>query len=208
MSTHAPRPPQGGRPKPSPATPTEPSPRPLSRATTQQVARAVKRSIARSGMPDLDDLEQTTWVRLLERLEGGHDITSPEAFAKGIASNVIREQKRALVRMRRTGGADLCDVDALCPDDAPLVAEVCAERNKLVALLDAAKQHMSASDRWLIEARFLDDASYAEILPRFWQRFGRPIRTTAGLRTAVFHARAQLVAAIACNEREADKRCR
>lgn len=166
----------------------------------------MKRSIAHSGMPDLDDLEQITWLRLLERLDTSAEVASLEGFAKGIAMNVIREQKRALVRMRLQGAADAFDVDALSPDVNPLAAETSAEHNELMALLDRAKARMRPCDRWLIDARFLDDASYADILPRFGQRFDRPLHTTAGLRTAVFNARAQLIAALACDEDEVVKR--
>lgn len=169
---------------------------PMPEAMAREVARAVKGSIARCGMPDLDDLEQMTWVRLLERLDTAPEIVSMKGFAKGVAMNVIREQKRALMRMRQLDGNDLFDVDELCPDNDPLVAESLAEHHELAAQLDRAKLQLSPSDRWLIDARFLEEASYADMLPRFWQRFGRPIRTTEGLRTAVFHARAQLVEAL------------
>jgi len=168
--------------------------------TAREVARAVKRSIARCGMPELDELEQMTWVRLLERLDSAPDITSMKAFAKGIARNVIREQKRSLTRMRRLDGNDLFDVDELSPEANPLAAESSSEHNELLAQFEHAKQCLSPSDRWLIDARFRDDTSYADMLPRFSRRFGRPIRTTEGLRTAVFHARAQLIEAFEADD--------
>ena len=177
---------------------------PVTSAAAPGIATAVKRCVARSGMPehDLDDLEQTTWVRLLERLPATSEITSIKGFASGIAKNVIREHKRTLSRLRHLDGNDLIDVEHITSDDHPLAAELFTETQELAAQVDRAKDHLSPSDRWLIDARFIDESSYAEMLPRFWRIFGRPIRTEQGLRSAVFNARSLLLLALEVEERE------
>lgn len=154
---------------------------------------------------DLDDLEQSTWVRLLERLRSAPEITSLQGFASGVARNVIREHKRTLSRTRTLDGNELIAVEDLSADAHPLAAEAVAEHRELAARVERAKSQLSPSDRWLIDARFRDEASYAEMLPRFRRIFGRPIRTEQGLRTAVFNARSLLLLALEIEEREAPR---
>jgi len=170
-------------------------PAPIGRALAPEIARVVKRKVARSGMPvdDFEDLEQTTWVRLLERLCAAPEVLSLGAFACGVAQNVIRENKRTLTRSRHLDGNDIIDVDEFSPDVNPLFAESMVEHHELAERVESALLQLSPCDRWLIDVRFFKEASYAEMLPRFWRRFGRRILTEEGLRTAVFHARSALM---------------
>jgi len=152
---------------------------------------------------DLDDLEQSTWVRLLERLRSAPEITSLQGFASGVAKNVIREHKRTLSRTRSLDGNDFIEIEDLSADAHPFAAEAIAEHREPAARVERAKSQLTPSDRWLIEARFLDESSYADMLPRFWRIFGRPIHTEQGLRSAVFNARSLLLLALEIEDREA-----
>src|SRR5688572_1578315 len=74
--------------------------RAIARSTVPEIADAVHKCISRRGAQrdEREDLEQATWVRLLERLREAPEITSLAAFATGVARNVAREHRRQQIR--------------------------------------------------------------------------------------------------------------
>lgn len=158
------------------------------------IMQAVERLLSRERLTlaDREDIVQTVMVRLLERLrEPDAGVVTNAAFAAGIARNVVREHRRNNQRrevLERYFVADLVDVCGTAA--APL--DVAFERAETLDRIATAKRRLSEREQWLIEARFVEDTNYASLLPRFNAAFGRTVRTTEGLRTALFHARARL----------------
>lgn len=157
------------------------------------IDKAIRRVLGRH--PEHEDLAQTTWVRLLERLATGEPIESLLGFAIGIAQNVVREHARRGARRRTLRLAFRLDLAALC-GHAPPSPETQCELGEMVIRLERAMLRLSSQERWLIDARFTEERDYQEMLARF-QRLHHPrIRSPEGLRTAVFQAKLRLARAV------------
>ncbi len=71
-----------------------------------------------------------------------------------------------------------------------------ADRRIRAELLSAALTRMSKRDEresWVVRMRLVDQLTYAEILPRYRERFGDAITTQEGLRTAFFNGKKRLL---------------
>lgn len=169
---------------------------PICATTTSEISRAVRLVLRRERIheAELDDLEQLTWLRLLERLRTGPEVASLPAYAAGVAHNLAREHRAMRARrkhLERVFGGDLAELgrggDAVPPDAECL-------RSELERLLHRALARLSPRERWLLDARFVEDVSYAALLPRYRAHFGRALRTEVGLRAAVFQVRRRVSA--------------
>jgi RNA polymerase sigma factor (sigma-70 family) len=149
---------------------------------------------------DREDLVQSSWLRLLERLGERDDVDDVRAFAVGIAKNLIREQRTSSARRRTLEERFVTDLRGLGQDGPLRPADDRFETLERTRWLERAWMRLNAEDRWLLERRVRAEASYAELLPRFQEVFGRPINTEEGLRTALFHARRRLRAALLDDE--------
>ncbi len=159
--------------------------------------QSIDRFLARQNLalPDQEDIAQTVMVRMIERLREPPTERAPihvtAAFATGIARNVLREHRRIVQRrevLERDFATELVD---MC-GTATTPADIAYERSEAHSRVADAKRRLGEREQWLIEARFVEDISYAELLPRFNAVFGRSVRTEEGLRTATFHARSSL----------------
>lgn len=168
-----------------------PAPKSLCATTIFEVSRAVRLTLRRERIHDaeLDDLEQLTWLRLLERLQEAPEVTSLAAYASGVARNIAREHRATRARRRQLEhrfGADLAELgrggDAVSPDAR-------CQQHEHERLLRQALARLSPRERWLLDARFVEGVSYAALLPRYRARFSRALRTEVGLRAAVFQVR-------------------
>lgn len=182
-----------------------PRPTPICASTTREIARAVRLVLRRERVHDseLEDLEQLTWLRLLERLHDRPEVASLPAYAAGVAYNVVREHRVTRARRRqleRVFGADLAELGR--GSEAP-PADTCCQRRELEQLLHHALSRLSPRERFLLDARFIEDVSYAALLPRFLVRFGRAPRTEVGLRAAVFQVRHRVSAWVEAADRVA-----
>ena len=164
---------------------------------TSEIMKAIERLLSRHNLTyaDREDITQTVMLRLLERLREPSDdrasVITNAAFAAGIARNVLREHRRGVQRREVLEHYFAADVMDMC-GAAPVPVDVAYERSETLARIAKAKRRLCDREQWLIEARFVEDASYAELLPRFNTTFGRAVRTEEGLRTATFHARSSL----------------
>jgi len=171
----------------------------IKEADARAIARAIERTLRRHRLTgcEREDLAQFAWVRLLECLGERRSATPITAFAVGIARNLAREHCLSQGRRRRLERHYAADLEALGRSGEPMGQATVLELRQLVARLDQARLGLGARERWLVDARLLEEASYAELLPRFWHRFGRSVRTPEGLRTAFFQARQRLDAELA-----------
>lgn len=171
---------------------------PITKADARAIARAIGRTLGRHRLAacEREDLAQLAWVRLLERLDGRRATTSLVAFAVGIAHNLAREHCLSQGRRRALEHRYAHDLDDLGRGSEPLGQVAMYELRQLAERLARARHMLDPRERWLVDARLLEEASYAELLPRFWHRFGRSVRTPEGLRTAFFQARQRLDAEI------------
>ncbi|MCB9736933.1 MAG: hypothetical protein H6745_30495 [Deltaproteobacteria bacterium] len=136
----------------------------------------------------LEDIVQATWLRILDgraRFEGRSRL---DTFVLGVAYNVWRDARRkSFHRARLT--AELVAEEAGAPMSSDPLATVDPSARASAAVAMAG---LGERDRWLIEARVFEDQTYAEILPRYRERFGAAVSTEPGLRTAYFVARRRL----------------
>lgn len=176
---------------------------PITNADARTIASAIGRTLGRHRLTacEREDLAQLAWVRLLERLDGRRATTSLLAFAVGIAHNLAREHCLSQGRRRALEQRYAHDLDDLARGSEPLSQVAMYELRQLAGRLARARLVLDPRERWLVDARLLEEASYAELLPRFWHRFGRSVRTPEGLRTAFFQARQRLDAQIETAER-------
>ncbi|MCC6625088.1 MAG: sigma-70 family RNA polymerase sigma factor [Deltaproteobacteria bacterium] len=139
-----------------------------------------------------DDLVQTAWLRVLERGAAFQARSAFTTYVVGIAINIRREQARRGARRRALEARFESDHvhGAVAPADPTADGE--SEQREDLARARTALQRLSPRDRWLVEARFVEDAPYSAMLPRFQATFGPTIRTEEGLRCAVFAAKRRL----------------
>lgn len=171
----------------------------ISAATARAICDAITRALWRERLSptEREDIAQLTWIRLLERLDELRDIASLKAFAVGIAKNLAREHRLTQGRRRRLERQFAADLGELGRAGGPMSQTTTLELTELAGCLERARRGLAARERWLVDARLLEEASYAELLPRFWQHFGRTVRTAEGLRSAFFQARSRLDAELA-----------
>ena len=111
---------------------------------------------------EIDDFVQETLLRAFSKRSQLRDEAKFEAWIAAIARNLAREWNRAYHRRKRAeaSGKTTEAVDSRNPLDALEKAE---ERE----LLKRAMARLNDSDRELLRARYLDDASYAELQERY-----------------------------------------
>jgi RNA polymerase sigma-70 factor (ECF subfamily) len=166
---------------------------------TSRAVRAYCLTQTRGDAAHAADLAQQTYLifwRTLPRFEGR---SSLKTFVLGIANNVCRQATRDGARASAREAREAHNEDLLWgelaaelgprPDDALVAREQ-------QAALRAALTTLDHRDTWLLWARVVDQQSYAEMLPAYQGQFGAHIATPEGLRTAVFHAKRRLLAAL------------
>ena len=111
---------------------------------------------------EIDDFVQETLLRAFSKRSQLRDEAKFEAWIAAIARNLAREWNRAYHRRKRAEASDKTTeaVDSRNPLDALEKAE---ERE----LLKRAMTRLNDSDREILRARYLDDASYAELQERY-----------------------------------------
>ena len=111
---------------------------------------------------EIDDFVQETLLRAFSKRSQLRDEAKFEAWIAAIARNLAREWNRAYCRRKRAEAADRTTeaVDSRNPLDALEKAE---ERE----LLKKAVARLNESDREILRARYVDDASYAELQERY-----------------------------------------
>ncbi|MDX6706103.1 MAG: hypothetical protein QOI48_1949 [Solirubrobacteraceae bacterium] len=114
--------------------------------------------VHRLGAHDVEDVTQTTWLRLLENV---NTIRDPNAIGAWLVTTARRESLRIINGTRRERPTDdqlLLDAPAPPVDEEPLLTP---ERR---AALSAALKQLTAHQRQLLSMLFADPApSYAEI---------------------------------------------
>jgi len=173
-----------------------PRPTSICPATTSEISRTVRLTLRRERIHDAerDDLEQLTWLRLLERLQEAPEVASLAAYASGVARNVAREHRATRARRRQLEHHFGADLAALGRGGDAVSPEACCQQRELERWLHQALSRLSPRERWLLDARFVEDVSYATLLPRYRARFDRAVRTQVGLRAAVFQVRRRVSA--------------
>ncbi|HRE88018.1 MAG TPA: sigma-70 family RNA polymerase sigma factor [Myxococcota bacterium] len=139
-----------------------------------------------------DDLVQATWLRLLERGAGFGGRSSLLTYAIGVANNIRREQARCAARRRAITARYEAEQDLGSYTPAATPADEAYDLKQDLLRASRAVEALDASHRWLIDARFVDDVPYETLLPRYQTLFGSSIRTQAGLRVAIHHAKRRL----------------
>ena len=111
---------------------------------------------------EIDDFVQETLLRAFSKRSQLRDEAKFEAWIAAIARNLAREWNRAYHRRKRAEAADRTTeaVDSRNPLD---VLEKAEERE----LLKQAVARLNESDREILRARYVDDASYAELQERY-----------------------------------------
>ncbi|MDE0021905.1 MAG: sigma-70 family RNA polymerase sigma factor [Candidatus Poribacteria bacterium] len=111
---------------------------------------------------EIDDFVQETLLRAFSKRSQLRDEAKFEAWIAAIARNLAREWNRAYCRRKRAEAAGRTTeaVDSRNPLDALEKAE---ERE----LLKQAVARLNESDREILRARYVDDASYAELQERY-----------------------------------------
>ena len=111
---------------------------------------------------EIDDFVQETLLRAFSKRSQLRDEAKFEAWIAAIARNLAREWNRAYHRRKRAeaSGKTTEAVDSRNPLDDLEKAE---ERE----LLKQAMARLNDSDREILRARYLDDASYAELQERY-----------------------------------------
>ena len=111
---------------------------------------------------EIDDFVQETLLRAFSKRSQLRSEAKFEAWIAAIARNLAREWNRAYHRRKRAeaSGKTTEAVDSRNPLDALEKAE---ERE----LLKRAMARLNDSDREILRARYLDDASYAELQERY-----------------------------------------
>lgn len=139
-----------------------------------------------------DDLIQATWLRVLERGSAFRGQSAFSTYAVGVAINVRREQARRELRRRAMESRMEVEhaIGSLVHEASP--ADVAIGQRQGVDKVRAALAVLEPRERWLIHARFVEEASYDELLPRFQSVFGSSIRTAEGLRCVVHKAKRRL----------------
>lgn len=186
-------------------TTADPASGDLPDSVVAEISRAVQRTLTRARISgaELEDLQQITWLRLLEQLRRGLDLESLTAYARGIARNVAREQRMARGRRQQLEQTFCMDLAALGLGGDTISAEAQCERRELELLVARAIGLLSPRERWLIDVRLSGETSYADLLPRYRELFGRSVRSEDGLRTAVFQARRRVRARVEGADRPA-----
>jgi RNA polymerase sigma factor (sigma-70 family) len=106
---------------------------------------------------DIQDVAQTTWLRLIQH---GHTIHDPERLAGWLAVTATRE---CLAVLRRTGRQSLLAADEETPDPTVDVARN-AEDHDVARLLWAAVAELPPRQHSLVLALFRDDIrSYRDV---------------------------------------------
>lgn len=149
-----------------------------------------------------DDLAQQTYLTLWRTLPRFEGRSSLKTFVHGIAHNICRDANRAKARAHDRGAhrPHHSDHDELIWHE--LAAELSPRpdealvRQEDVNALRLALTRLEPRDTWLLWAKVVDQQSYAEMLPAFRAEFGTQINTAEGLRTAFFHAKRRLLAAL------------
>ncbi len=110
---------------------------------------------------EIDDFVQETLLRAFSKRSQLRDEAKFEAWIAAIARNLAREWNRAYYRRKRAEADSAAEaVDSRNPQDALEKAE---ERE----LLKQAVARLNESDREILRARYVDDASYAELQERY-----------------------------------------
>jgi len=159
--------------------------------------RAMVRSVRGEGaadpMSDAEDHAQAAWCKLLERGEEREVLVSLPGFAVGMCRQMSRMSSSRRGRRKRLEAlfaAHLLTMESAHEPATRLDDERArAAMARFVASLDEPR-------RWLLQRRLLEGRAFAALLPAYQDRFGEHIRTVEGLRTAVFHLRKGLVAAL------------
>lgn len=144
------------------------------------------------GPATAEDVAQRAFVtfwQLLPRFEGR---SSLRTFLFGIAHNLCRRALRSEQRSQRRFDLHEDNIRAEVHPDHLAEIDEDGDRVQRLATLERTLAMMDEREAWLLRARFVDEHSYAEMLPRYQARFGAHITTPEGLRTAVFHARKRL----------------
>ena len=124
---------------------------------------------------DIQDVTQTTWLRLIQR---GHTIHDPERLAGWLAVTATRE---CLAVLRRTSRHRLLAADESLPDPTADVAGS-AEDHDVARLLWAAVADLPPRQRSLVLALFRDEIrSYSDVADKCAMPIGSigPLRARA-----------------------------
>jgi len=169
---------------------------------TSRAVRAFCLTHTRGDAAQAADLAQQTYLlfwRTLPRFEGR---SSFKTFVLGIAHNVCRQASRDGARASAREAREAHKPHngelfwgELAAELGPGPDETLVAREQQAALR-AALTTLDRRDSWLLWARVVDHLSYAEMLPAYQAQFGASIATPEGLRTAVFHAKRRLMAAL------------
>jgi RNA polymerase sigma factor (sigma-70 family) len=109
---------------------------------------------------DVQDVLQTTWLRLIQH---GHTIRDPERLAGWLAVTATRE---SLAVLRRSSRHDLCPADDDQPDPTVDVEES-AEAHDMARVLWAAVAELPPRQHSLVVALFRDEIrSYTDVAAR------------------------------------------
>lgn len=139
-----------------------------------------------------DDVAQRAFMTFWTALPRFAGRSSLKTFLFGIALNLCRRDYRDGDRATRLEARYEEHVrDAVHADDLVDLDEA-RERAERARELSEQLAAMDERDAWILRARFVDELSYADMLPRYQRRFGAHITTPEGLRTAFFHAKRRL----------------
>jgi RNA polymerase sigma-70 factor, ECF subfamily len=115
--------------------------------------------------PDLiDDVLQTTLLRVLQILRDGEEIRRPErfgAFVNSVCNNVIREHFRAQRRY------DAWDEEMPEPVDPSVDLDADLVNNDRKRLIDEILMTLSERDRRILRAIFLEETDKTELCSQF-----------------------------------------
>jgi len=143
-----------------------------------------------SNPSDQDDVLQIAVLRYLERREAFEKRSQLATFLIGIARNVILEHARKARRGLRVHERLAADLEPMI--DTSLESDFMLREDGV--RLRAAMARLNVRDRWILEARIIDERPYGELVDEFRARFGAGIQTAEGLRTLFFNAKLRLVA--------------